>query len=76
MTAPVFDDDFRLDEMIEKLWFQTLVLQSAIERLVVSVLPWASWFDVKRLCADLGQPFPDGFGPELSAITHQEEILP
>ena len=40
VDAPVFDEDFGLDERVEHFAGQQFVADAVVERLDVAVLPW------------------------------------
>lgn len=57
VSPPGFDQYFGFGEAVEDLTVEQLVTQRPVEAFVVAVLPRRSGRDVKRLHADLSQPF-------------------
>ena len=72
MLTPLFDQYPGLLQRAENLPVEQLVPELAIEAFIVSILPWAAWFDKERLHADPLKPFPQGHGDKLWTIAHWE----
>lgn len=52
MNAPLLDQNPCLVQAVEKFAIQELVSEFPVEALAVTVLPRATWFDIRRLSAD------------------------
>ena len=52
LTPELFDQDLRIDAVLEPLHRQTLVTELAIKGLIGAVLPWFAWVDER--CVDAG----------------------
>ena len=63
-----FDDDLGLGEAVEDLTVEQFVAELRVEALAVAVLPRASRFDERCLCADGYDPLPYSLGDELRAV--------
>src|SRR5690606_37881275 len=68
VSPPGFDDDLGLGEAVEDLTVKQFVAELRVEALAVAVLPRASWFDERCLCADGYDPLPYSLGDELRAV--------
>ena len=67
VPPPGFDDDLGLGEAVEDLTVEQFVAELRVEALAVAVLPRASRFDERCLCADGYDPLPYSLGDELRA---------
>ncbi len=74
MDTPALDQDDRFLEGVEDLPVEQFVPELAVEALIVTVLPWRSWFDVERLHTDPAQPVAPCMGCKLSAIVTADVI--
>ena len=68
MSPPRLDQHLGLGEAVEDLAVEQFIPKLAIKALAVPVLPRRARRDVKRLHADLSEPFLDLGGDELAAI--------
>ena len=68
VPPPGFDDDLGLGEAVEDLTVEQFVAELRVEALAVAVLPRASRFDERCLCADGYDPLPYSLGDELRAV--------
>lgn len=68
LSSPHLDHDLCLLQRIEDLSCKQLISHLPIERLNVSILPWASGFDEQRLDFKPAQPGAHFLGGELRAI--------
>src|SRR6202042_1278519 len=62
VNPPAFCQYLHLLQRVEDLAIQELVPQLRVEALAVPVLPRTAGFDIERLCAGIGQPFPQILG--------------
>jgi len=74
VSPPGFDDDLGLGEAVEDLTVEQFVAELRVEALAVAVLPRASRFDERCLCADGYDPLPYSLGDELRAVAPTEGI--
>jgi len=74
LASPILNDDFCLHQIVEELDIEAFVAQSAIERLVIAILPRAPRFDIECLRADAPQPFSNSFRSELASIIRTNVI--
>lgn len=51
MPSPLLDDDLCFLEGVKDLAVEQLISELAVKAFIVTVLPGAPWFDVKRLDA-------------------------
>jgi len=68
MPSPAFDEDSCLLQSVEDFSIEKLIAQLAVEAYIISVLPWAAWFDVKCFDTDTAQPVTHSVGGKLCAI--------
>src|SRR5690606_29698327 len=74
VSPPGFDDDLGLGEAVEDLTVKQFVAELRVEALAVAVLPRASWFDERCLCADGYDPLPYSLGDELRAVVGNNHV--
>lgn len=68
VLTPLFDEYPGLFQRAEYLAIEQLVSELAVEAFIVSILPWASWFDEEGLHADPLKPFAQGQSDKLRTI--------
>jgi hypothetical protein len=68
LPPELFDQDLRIDPVLEPLHAETLVAKLAVEALVRSVLPGLAWIDVGRVDLCLRYPAQDRSRDELRAV--------
>lgn len=68
LPPELFDQDLRIDSVLEPLHAKTLVSELAVEALVRAVLPGLAWIDVRGVDVGFGDPPQDRSGDELRAI--------
>ena len=57
MLTPLLDQYPGLFHRAENLAIEQLISELAVEAFIVSILPWASWFDEEGLHTDPLKPF-------------------
>lgn len=62
-------DDLGLGKAVEDLAIQQFVAQLRVEALAVAILPRTSRFDEGSLCAESGNPFPNGEAVHTIGVT-------
>ena len=72
LAPEVFNQDLRIDSILESLQAQALISELAVERFVRSILPWLARFDVRCIDVCLRQPAQHGSGNELRSIVGPE----
>ncbi len=59
MMPPLFENDLRFFQRMERLRVQAFIAQAAIEAFVVAILPWAARLDVQGFDPQPRQPRSD-----------------
>ena len=75
VVAPTLDYDVGLLETVEDFSVEKLILQFAVERLAIAVLPGTSGFDVERFGSDVSKPLAHDLGRHLRAIVGSDGRL-
>ena len=68
VVSPSIEQRARMAYVAEPLDIEKLIPQATVETLRVTVLPWASWCDVKCLDVEPRQPLPNCFRSELRTV--------
>jgi len=68
VASPCLDDDLGFGEAVEDLAVEQFVTKLRVEALAIAVLPRASRFDERGLCADSDDPLAHRLGDELRTI--------
>ena len=56
MPPPSLNDYLGFEECVKEFAVKKLIPHLTVERFTVSILPWASWFDVECVNSDIFEP--------------------